>query len=328
MTNGIKTCIYGAVGALLAIMPVDGPAQAADTIRILTTGKASALEWPLFVGIERGFFSSRNLMLDLIAAPSTAAAMQQLAAGAGEIGQGGVVDPIRAIDRGARVSFLMLESTVPPYSVWAKPSIKSFPNLSKKLVMVGGPKDITRIYFERIAVTNGLKNGDYDLTYAGTTASRYSALVSGAVDATILYPSAIFKAADAGYTKLGEIADYVKDMPFTAYVVDTAWATAHQAQVRAFVQGMDDGVKWFYDKANRAEAIKIMMKASAAEQSDVERSYDYFQSIKLYPEKATMAPDSLTSTLTILADAKELDGSADPGRFIDPAVNDMLTPAK
>jgi ABC-type nitrate/sulfonate/bicarbonate transport system substrate-binding protein len=312
--------------AVLALVAGGVSAQSAETIRIITTGKGSALEWPLFVGMEKGFFKSRDIALDLISAPSTSAAMQQVTAGAGEMGQGGVTDPMRAIDRGAKLSFLMLETSVPPYSIWAKAEIKKFADLKKKMVIVGGAKDITRIYFERIARPNGLPDGEYDLTYAGTTAARYAALVSGAVDAAILYPPATFKAADAGYTKLGEIADYTKDMPFSAYVVDTAWAKSHLKEVRAFLQGMDESVKWFYDKANRAEAIKIMIAASGGAQSDTEKSYDYFHSLRLYPETSTISPEILASTVKVLADAKELDGPADAKRFIDPAVAALLKP--
>jgi NitT/TauT family transport system substrate-binding protein len=312
---------------ILAFVIGSSAGRAADTIRIITTGKGSVLEWPLFVGIDKGFFKTRNLTLDLIAAPSTSAAMQQVATGAGDMGVGGVTDPIRAIDHGAKLSILILETSEPPYSIWAKPEIKKFTDLKKKMVIVGGAKDITRIYFERIANPNGLNDGDYDLTYAGTTAARYAALVSGAVDAAILYPPATFKAADGGYTKLGEIADFVKDMPFTVYAVDVAWAKSHPEQVRAFLQGMDESVKWFYDKANRAEAIRIMMAASGGTPGDTEKSYDYFQTLRLYPETSKMSPELLASTVKVLADAKELDGPADPKRFIDPAVSALLKPA-
>jgi NitT/TauT family transport system substrate-binding protein len=301
--------------------------RAADTIRIITTGKGSVLEWPLFIGNAKGFFKSRNLTLDLIAAPSASAGVQQVAAGAGELTAGGIVDPIRAIDRGAALSLLVFETKVGPYSIWAKPNIKTFTDLKKKMVIVGGAKDITRTYFERMAKPNGLNPGDYDLTYAGTTASRYAALVSGAVDAAILYPPAIFKAAEAGYSKLGELGDYVKDLPFTGYSIDTAWAKSHPNQVRSFLAGLEESTKWFYEPANREEAIKIYMVASGSEQSDAEKSYDYFVGLGIYPKTMALTPDMLESTVKLLADAKELEGPADAKRFIDPAVNALLKPA-
>jgi ABC-type nitrate/sulfonate/bicarbonate transport system substrate-binding protein len=70
-----------------------------------------------------------GVTLDLVGTSSTAAAMQQLAAGSANIGSGGLTDPLRAIDKGAPISLLRVEAQVPPYTVWAKPTIKSVADL-------------------------------------------------------------------------------------------------------------------------------------------------------------------------------------------------------
>lgn len=296
----------------------------AETIRIITTGKGSALEWPLYIGVSKGFFKSRGVEIDLSSTPSTATVMQQVTAGSGDMGTGGLPDPMRAIDQGAGLSLLTLETVLPPYSLWGKKEVKSIAGLKGKTVIVGGAKDITRTFFERMAVPNGLNRGEYDLTYAGTTPSRYAALQSGAVDAAILYPPASFAAAAAGFSKLGELADYVKDMPFTGYAVNVAWAKSRGATVKSFLQGLQEGVAWFYDPANRNEAIEILIAASGAQRRDVEQTYDYFISLRVFPEKAIMNPDLLASTLKVLADGGDLKGAADPKRFINSDINAML----
>ena len=74
----------------------------------------------------------------------------------------------------------------PPYALLAKSSIKSLKDLKGKVISVGGPKDITRIYVDRMLAPQGLKTGDYDYVYAGATTARAQALLSGAVDAAIL----------------------------------------------------------------------------------------------------------------------------------------------
>jgi NitT/TauT family transport system substrate-binding protein len=314
--------------AALGMFGVASAANAADPIRIITTGKGSPLEWPLAIGMAKGFFKAHNVGIDVVSAPSTATAMQQVAARAGDIGVGGLTDPIRAIDHGAPLSILILETSVPPYSIWGKPTIKKLSELKGKTVIVGGAKDITRIYFERMAAPNGLKVGDYDLTYAGTTPARYAALSSGAVDAAILYPPASFKAPVEGYSNLGELADYVKDLPFTGYAVHTEWAKQHAAEVKGFLMGMNESVKWFYNSANRTEAIDIQVAASGAARGDVEQTYDYFTRLKIYPATNTMTPEIIAPLVKILGDAKELDGAADPKRFISPDINAMLKAAQ
>ena len=46
----------------------------------------------------------------------------------------------------------------------------------------------------------------------GNTAGRFAALKSGAVDATMLTPPAIFFAEDAGFRNVGMILDYTNDL--------------------------------------------------------------------------------------------------------------------
>jgi hypothetical protein len=70
-------------------------------------------------------------------------------------------------------------------------------------------KDITRVYLERMLTTNGIKAGEYDLLYAGSTLARFAALQSGAVSAAILF-SLNFRAEAAGFTNLGFIVDYAR----------------------------------------------------------------------------------------------------------------------
>src|SRR5260370_37594316 len=90
----------------------------------------------------------------------------------------------------------------PPYTLLDKPAIKRWQDLKGKTISIGGPKDITRIYLERMAVPNGVKPGDYATVFAGATSARFSALNAGAVDAAILLPPVNFYAESAGFTHL------------------------------------------------------------------------------------------------------------------------------
>ena len=105
------------------------------------------------------------------------ALIQQLAAGSLDAAQStGLVDPIRAIDKGGAIAILRIEMQAPPYVLVAKPTIKSWSELKGKTISVGGPKDITRIYVERMSVPNGVKRGDFDKIYAGSSSARFAAL--------------------------------------------------------------------------------------------------------------------------------------------------------
>jgi NitT/TauT family transport system substrate-binding protein len=304
------------------------PARAAETITMVTTGKGSAQQWPIFIAIAKGFMAENGVAPDLISAASTAAGIQQLTAGSTNLASGGVSDPMRAIDKGAKISLLRVETQVPPYSMWAKPTIKTIAELRGKLIMIGGPKDITRFYLERTLIPNGIKPGEYDMIYAGTTPARFSALSSGAIDATMLVPPFSFKAKSAGMSFIANVADYVRDLPFTAYATNSEWGRNHKAQLLGFLNGVAKGVDWFYQDANRSEAIDILQKESASSREDVEATYDYYRSLHIFDHKGLLETSTIGNMIKAMQDTGDLEGSADVARFIDPDITPLAAQVK
>ena len=215
-------------------------------------------------------------------AQSNASVIQQLAAGSLNIStNSGLVDPIRATEKGAPVAILRVEIQRPPYALMAKPNVKTPNDIKGKLVSVGGAKDITRIYVERMLEARGVKPGEFDMTYAGATSARFAALQSGAVDAAILTPPFNFNAQSAGFNNLGNINEYV-DMPFAGIAVNTKWAEANKATLAKLVGVYNQSIAWLYDTNNRAEAVQILNKVSKLKVEDCERAYDYLMGGKFF----------------------------------------------
>ncbi len=295
-------------------------AAALDKITMATTGKGSAQNWPIHIARAKGFFAANGVEVDLFSSPSTAQAVQQLAGGSVEIATGGISDAMHAIDKGTPITLVRTEAKSPPYTLWAKATYKSIKELRGKLIMVGGAKDITRIYLEGMLTPNGLKDGDYDLIYAGTTVSRFASLSAGAVDAALLVPPFSFKAATAGFSKLGELTDYMPTMPFTGYAVQIAWAKAHKAILMGFLQGVAQGVDFFNDDAHRTEAIDILQKESSAERGDIGQTYDYYRRINLFDRKGVADASQVGTLSKAMKGLGDLDGPTDLAHFVDPEI--------
>ena len=163
------------------------PTQAADLVSVGSVDATSANLWPLHIAQKNGYFDAANLKIDLVFAQSNASVIQQLAAGSYAVApSAGMVDPIRAIDKGAPVALVRIVIQAPPYALLARPEIKKIEDLKGKTIIIGGAKDITRIFTERMLEPHGLKSGDYDHVFAGATSARFAALKSGAVDAALL----------------------------------------------------------------------------------------------------------------------------------------------
>src|ERR1700680_3792163 len=226
MMRTLGHAVLGLVAALL--MPI-ADVRGADTVVIGTVGSASANLWPVFIGLDKGFFTAESIKVDLVYVPASAAVIQQLAAGSLDMTMStGLVDPIRAIEQGAAISIARFEVQAPPYVMMARSSIKSLAELKGKVISVGGAKDITRLYADRMLAPSGLKPGDYDFIYAGATTARAQALLSGAVDAALLLPPSNFQIQAAGYNDLGLTIEYAPELAFSGTAVNKAWAGRNQ----------------------------------------------------------------------------------------------------
>ena len=274
-----KAAAASVCAAVFAFAPARAQNQAQDTLKdtviLSSVGSASANGWPTYVAIDKGFFAAEGMIPDIVFAQSNAAVIQQLAAGSVNVStNSGLVDPIRAIEKGAPLALLRVEMQAPPYSLLAKPGIKSIGELKGRMVSVGGAKDITRIFVERMLEPHGVKLGEFDMTFAGATSARFAALQAGAVDAAILTPPFNFHAQTAGFNNLGNAVDYV-DMPFSGMAVNTNWAKANRRLVEKLILVYDRSMAWLYTPSNRDEAIRILMKVSSLKREEIDRAYDF-----------------------------------------------------
>jgi NitT/TauT family transport system substrate-binding protein len=313
-------------GSLLvgAALMLAAPAKTDETVTVGTVGQASANLWPVFIGLNKGFFAAEGLKVDVVYVQSSAQLVQQITAGSLDICMStGLVDPIRAIGMGAPIAIVRVEVQAPPYALLAKPSIKSLKELKGKVISLGGPKDITRIYVERMLEPNGVKPGEFDMVFAGATAARASALLAGAVDAAILLPPFNFQAATAGFNDLGLTIDYVKDLPFSGTVVNVRWANAQKAVLQKLLAAHTKSVAWFEDERNRGEAVAILAAASKLKQDDVEKAYDFMRKGHFFEPTGKVSRSKLTSLAKAMTSLGDLPGSVDVDRVLLPGVTQV-----
>jgi ABC-type nitrate/sulfonate/bicarbonate transport system substrate-binding protein len=63
------------------LMLAPSAAQAIETITAGAVGSASTTIWPIYIGIEKGFFAEMDIRVDPVFAQSSTAIAQQVAAG-------------------------------------------------------------------------------------------------------------------------------------------------------------------------------------------------------------------------------------------------------
>jgi NitT/TauT family transport system substrate-binding protein len=312
-------------GLVLASALLFGPgSEASERVVVGVTGTPNALAWPFYIGMEKGFFAAEDINIDRVFAPSSAAMMLQLAAGALDITvEGAFVDAMRGIEKGAPISIVRILVQTPPYELLAKPSITSLKELKGKTISIGGAKDVTRIYLDRMLEPNGLKNSDVDLVFAGASSARLTALQSGAVDAAILTAPFNFYAATAGFKVVGRTADYVTDLPQNGTMVNRNWAAAHIATLEKFLSAFNKAVAWFGDERNRDEAINVLVATGNLKPEEVAKSYEFFRKGGFFEPTGSVSRAKLQAVVNVLMSLGDLPTNISIDQLLLPGVTKM-----
>ena len=229
-----------ALGALIAgAAVVLAPVAKAETVTVGLVGAASSNLWPVYIGLNKGYFAAEDLKLDLVFIQSSAALSQQLAAGSLDVGMStGLVDPIRAIEKGAPSRSCASRCRRRPMRCSPSPRSSGWTDLKGKTISLGGPKDITRIYRRAHA---GAERRQARRVRHGVRRRDLGALLGAARRARSMPRSccrrSISMPESAGFTNLGLTIDYAKDLPFAGAVVGRAWAGSHKSTLAEGARG-------------------------------------------------------------------------------------------
>ena len=309
-------CALAACLVLAGVAPAR--AQQVESVDIGLISKA-ANDWPIFVAESLGYFKRYGINPNYVVVGSAAGTAQQLAAGSLGIAGMASTTLVQAVVGGAPITYALNQIVTPPYSLMAKKEIRTLAQLKGKTIIIGGATDATLIFTEALLKTVGLKPNDYTFTYAGSTNARYAALVSGGVDAAILFPPIDFHAMADGYTTLGNVQSVLPNFPFSGYAVNSAWAQAHSSLVVAFFKSYLRGLRWLYNPANKAQALQILAQATNTSLDDGAKSYDeFFLTLKAFSQDGRTHSADFARVVGALAQLKQIEPPLpSPTKFFD-----------
>jgi NitT/TauT family transport system substrate-binding protein len=278
---------------------------------------ATAFNLPHYIATEKTYYQAESLTIDTIVVGAATGVVQQLAAGAINLGEAATDQALRAIVRGAPIKIIAGAACNAPFRLVAAKGIKSWSDLKGKTVSVGGPTDVTLHFVRVMARKNGLADQDYDVLYGGGTPARFAQLASGVVAAAILTNPFDFVALEQGYVDLGSVPQYLPNWAQNNVLVDTRWAQHNRAAILAFLRARIKATDYLYDPANRDEVVGILAKYTQTSQPFAAATYDLFIKEKVLAHKAALFPDGIKANLDALVASGELAEAPSLATFID-----------
>ena len=229
------------------------------------------LDLPIYVAIEKGFFSKRGITIAepvrFGGSPMTFASLMTK-----DVNMISASVMSAVTDQYNNAPFVIAKALAYNASyLYTKPFIKSIDDLKGKTIAVGGANDITRMHAEIILESKAVT--DVNFWYASENSKRYIALQSGQIDGVILSPPFTFLAEKDGYVRLGKTNDF-KLTYQKGIIFHRDWAAANPEKVQKIIAALDEAVVWLYNNNNKQEASEIMIKISGVSIDEATKSYD------------------------------------------------------
>ena len=148
---------------VLSIVAASQAVAQVTEISVGTVGGGNALEWPLYIAEKKGFLEQEKLALEWVGVQSSAAVMQQVAAGSLNLGTTGLADSLRAADKGGLVVIAQIEQVGRTAQVVTRKdlNLSQVSELKGRKVANQTGSSVGNIFTDVIAPAAGLKKGDF-----------------------------------------------------------------------------------------------------------------------------------------------------------------------
>ena len=260
-----------------------------------------------------GYYATEGLEAELVAMQAPTA---NLAVLAGNVEFSAV--PLAGLTtalRGAPLKVLFCHFDKPQHVVFAKPEIQNIQMLRGKKIAVAGLGVIDGILMKELLTMNGIDpTRDVTLLSVGASDTRFTALVSGVVDAAVLIAPHTINAKEAGLKELAAFKDQGFVLPSGGIVARDDLLKGEPATVEKFVRATLMG--FLFTRDNRTGTIKVLARNLKVDEPLAAKIYD--SSRPTMTADGTL-PDETQKTMVALilklAGAKEAAASEKPFDF-------------
>jgi ABC-type nitrate/sulfonate/bicarbonate transport system substrate-binding protein len=223
---------------------------------------AGGFNWPIFIGIEKGFFAHQDLAVELQATAGSVAQMTDLAAGKFEIAMTAFDNVVAYVEGQGEAPigpqpefFAFMGSDDSFLRLVAQPGVSRVSDLRGRSVSVDAATTGYAFALFDILEREGLRQGDYTVVKVGGMAKRFEDLCRGNSAATLLSVPYDLLAQRAGLRVLGPLGGLYQGNVAAA---TRGWATSNPACTAGYIRGYLDALRWLCEPANKRDACAIL----------------------------------------------------------------------
>jgi ABC-type nitrate/sulfonate/bicarbonate transport system substrate-binding protein len=319
------------VALLFATSLSAAPARAQAPANVMVNVFQGGFNWPCFVGQQKGFFERNGITVTLQPTPNSVAQMTGLAEGKFDIAVTAFDNIVAYVEGqgeapiGAQPEFFAFMGSDNGFlSLVAAPEVKTIADLKGKTLSVDARTTGYAFVLFDILRRNGLQESDYKIEKVGGTTMRWDSLREGKQSGTLLSAPFNFLAGEQHFNELARAIKVIGPYQGNVAATRRSWAKENRTKVIAFIRGYAQAIEWLHDKANRKEAISILLNNVKMSPELSERTYDELLDPKDgFFRKGHVSTDGMRTVLALrsrYAEAKKK--LADPLKYYDSSYYD------
>ncbi len=301
---------------LFLIVTLTGSADAQPRKLNIAYTATSPYQAALIIAQETGIFKKHGLEPSLILTPGGSLGFQAMMGGDVAMVMADGSAAVSSNLAGADVVIIASLLNTFPYSLISVPEIKKVNQL------VGGKVAISRFgsatdVSVRMSLTKVGLNPDKDVTILqiGTQTSRFAALQTKNVQATIITPPFTLTARKMGYNTLIDMSQMNIPFALTALLTRKTFIKAQRDTVASVVTALVDAVHFY--KREKEPTIKILGKyLQTTDREALEETYKEI-ALKVMPEKLYATLPGIQTILDELAPKNPKAKNSKPEDFVD-----------
>ena len=254
----------------------------------------SAAFMPAFVADRSGYFSQEGLSVKLIFFQSGVQLAQSLVSGNTQIGMGSAPELISAVNAGVQMRAVWGISNKMPYALISTPQIRTVGDLKGKKVAVSSRGALSEFLASYVLKHHGL-DPQRDVTYLpiGGVPTRFAAVQTGSVDASLISAAHFEKARQSGLNLLFMLEELLPEWPLDIIYVREDFLANRQPDFRAFLRAYRRGVA--ASKKNPDEAIAALQKSLRFDRAVATEGYHAY--VSSLPDDGRIAEKGLELTV-------------------------------
>jgi NitT/TauT family transport system substrate-binding protein len=254
----------------------------------------SAAFMPAFVADRSGYFSQQGLSVRLIFFQSGVQLAQSLISGDTQIGMGSAPELITALNAGVKMRAVWGISNKMPYALISGPHIRTVNDLKGKKIAVSSRGSLSEFLAAYVLKNKGL-DPQRDVTYLpiGGVPTRFAAVQSGSVDASLISAAHFEKARQSGLNLLIMLEDLLPEWPLDIIYLREDFLANREPEFRAYLKAYQQGVATA--KKNPDAAITALQKVLRFDPAVAKEGYHAY--VSSLPDDGRIAEKGLELTV-------------------------------